>query len=320
MRIFGNHVPDEEINDAIALVGEVEAQEIHSADHWREEIKSRAAGNVAHSGDCLPWTKSHDKFRLRPGELTVWGGYDGHMKSLILGQIMAHLAYQGRKCAIASLEMKPAATLLRMCRQVTGCHPSSQAVDSFLDYAKDYVLIYDQLDMVEEGKILGFLHYVSSKLGCHHVVLDSLTKLAFSDSDYTAEIKFINRLQFFAKALNVHVHLICHCRKPQSGDETHVPTKTSIRGPSQITNLADNVVLTWTNHAKHEAWKKREAGLALSEDEEKLMDMACQKLFIAKQREGEWQGIVNLWLDRQSLQFLGNESHQIFSYRTRAAA
>lgn len=308
-----------DFSEYVKLVGDLEAQEIHYADHWREEMKARASGEVSQSGDCLPWTKTHDKFRLRPGELTVWGGYDGHMKSLLLGQVMAHLAYQRVTSATASLEMKPEATLLRMARQVTGCHPSNAAIDKFLDDTSDYILVYDQLDMVLDEKILGFIHYSASELNCSHIVLDSLTKLAFSDVDKTAEIRFINRLQYFAKSLGIHIHLICHCRKPQSGDESQPPSKNSVRGPSQITNLADNVVLTWSNQAKHEANKKQQAGITLGDKEQESLDKPCQKLIVKKQREGEWQGAFNLWLHSGSMQFLGSESQQPRRYFDLAA-
>lgn len=299
----------------IREVGVLEAQDVHPASHWRQQVHDRNNGQLSQTGDMLPWIKTQDKFRLRQGELTVWAGYDGHMKSLLLGQVMAHLSFQ-KRVAIASLEMKPEATLLRMCRQVTGCKPSPEWVDKFLDHGHQQIMVYDQLDMIEEDRLLGFVHYSAAQEGCKHIVLDSLTKLAFPEDNRTAEIVFVNRLQYFAKQLGVHIHLICHCRKPSSGDETRVPSKSDIRGASQITNLADNVVITWSNKIRSAALDKQMQGLPLDEMEEKALsaDAPDQKLKVDKQREGEWEGPFNLWFDRPSTQFLGGENHAKFEY------
>lgn len=299
----------------ISEIGVLEAQDVHPASHWQQKVHDRNNGRLSQTGDPLPWSKTQGTFRLRPGELSVWAGYDGHMKSLILGQIMAHLSFQ-KRIAVASLEMKPEATLLRMCKQVTGCQPSPEYVDRFLDHGEKRILIYDQLDMVEEDRLLGFLHHSAAQEGCKHIVVDSLTKLAFPDNDRTPEIVFVNRLQYFAKALGVHIHLVCHCRKPQSGDESRPPTKTDIRGASQITNLADNVVLTWCNKPRAKALDKEEQGIPLTDREREAIndDSPDQLLIVDKQREGEWEGVYQLWMDRGSTQFLGAKNHAKFEY------
>lgn len=300
-------------------VGLLESVDVHPASYWRDKVHARASGNFSQVGDQLPWTKTHDKFRLRPGELTLWAGYDGHMKSMLLGQVMTHLSFT-KKVAIASLEMKPEATLLRMARQASGCRPSNVLIDKFLDHGEKSILIYDQLDMVEDDRILGFLHHSAHELGCGHIVIDSLTKLGFPDKDKTPEIIFLNRLQYFAKALNVHIHLVCHCRKPASGDETRIPSKTDIRGASQITNLADNVVMTWMNKARATALNKQSEGQPLNEKDLNALDKPDQFLKIDKQREGEWEGTFALWFDRVSDQFLGEEKHARFRYFNQEAA
>tara|TARA_R110000744_G_C19355990_1_gene560862 strand:- start:770 stop:1702 length:933 start_codon:yes stop_codon:yes gene_type:complete len=294
-------------------VGMLEAVDVHSASHWRKQVHARNVGNLSELGDKLPWSKTHGKFQLREGEVTVWAGYDGARKSMILGQIMAHISF-AKKVAIASLEMRPEATLLRMCRQIAGHKPTTSIINKFLDHGENNILIYDQLDMVEEDKLLGFIHYSASKLNCKHIVIDSLTKLAFPDNDRTAEIRFINRLQYFAQALNVHIHLVCHCRKPQMGDESKLPNKTEIRGASQITNLAHNVVLTWANKKKARAQEKLNEGKPLDQKELDSLSKPDQFLIVDKQREGEWEGIFALWFELSSTQFLGQEGHKKFRY------
>ena len=298
----------------IKEVGNLESIDVHPASYWRKQVHERNSGAFSQLGDALPWSKTHDKFKARPGELTVLAGYDGAKKSMILGQIMAHFSFN-TKIAIASLEMKPEATLLRMARQVAGFKPSSEIIDKFLDHGERSIILYNQLDMIEQDRLLGFVHHSASVEGCTHVVIDSLTKLAFPESDRTAEIVFMNRLQFFAKHLNVHIWLVCHCRKPPVGDEARLPNKTEIRGASQITNLSDNVILTWANKLKYRAIQKQWEGKQLNDKELESLDKPDQFLIIDKQREGEWEGIFALWFDRPSLQFLGEEKHVKFIYK-----
>ena len=64
--------------DYIKLVGELESQEIYSAGRWTDEVVSRAKHGVQLWGDMLPWSKTHGNVRLRPGELSIWAGMNGH--------------------------------------------------------------------------------------------------------------------------------------------------------------------------------------------------------------------------------------------------
>lgn len=292
--------------DYIAKVGLLESPEIHSVDYWREKVHARSRGDLNQSGDLLPWVSTHDKFRLRPGELTVWGGYNKHRKSMLLSHVMVNLSFK-RKVAIASLEMKPESTILRMAHQSAGGTPSSREIDLFLDHGANKILIYDQLDMIAEEKILGFIHYCGAELGCNHVVVDGLTKMGFPEKDRTAEIRFINRLQYFAKHLNIHIHLIAHLKKPQGSGEDYIPNKFDVRGAGQITDLPDNIILVWANKLKEDAMRKREKGEMVSGKEKRAMDFPDQFIDIAGQREGEYEGKIALSFHKKSLQFLGGE-------------
>ena len=41
----------------------------------------------------LPWDKTHNLFQFRPGEVTLWGGVNGHGKSLITGMVALSLPH-----------------------------------------------------------------------------------------------------------------------------------------------------------------------------------------------------------------------------------
>lgn len=66
------------------------------------------------NSSVMPWQKTHSTFRFRPGEVTLYAGSNGGGKSLVTGQIALGLMQQGHKVCIASFEMKPKRTMLRM--------------------------------------------------------------------------------------------------------------------------------------------------------------------------------------------------------------
>ena len=175
-----NIPPNVDFNDYVRVVGELEAQEIHSAGRWTNDLIERSKG-VQEYGDKLPWSKTWDGgIRFRPSEVSVWAGQNGHRKSMCLGMAALWWAKQGRRIAIASLEMKPTETLWRMCLQAAGSSsggvPSEEFIREFSAFADRHILVYDQLDTVKTEKILGFVHYAAKELACDHIIIDSLAK------------------------------------------------------------------------------------------------------------------------------------------------
>jgi len=295
--------------DYISIIAESEAQEIHHAGHWREQIHERSK-NLELSGDLLPWAKVTG-FKLRPNEISLWCGMSGHRKSMILtGQVALSLMCQGKKIAIASLEMKPEETLWRMCQQAAGLtvgQPSQEFINTFMDLADEYLVIYDQLDSVKTEKILGFVNYCGKVLECDHIMIDSLAKCGIGQENRDGEADIINRLAWSAKHLNTHIHLVSHVRKPQSLGEEYIPTKFDVKGSSALVDLVDNLVICWANK-KRESLK--ELG-QLDEKEQEYFDKTFdQLLIIAKQRHGRWEGKVGLY-HHQSLQFVSREGKPI---------
>ena len=245
------------LKNTLEGISVLEQLDMHWADHWADAVWEQVTYGKKISGERLPWDKTQHTFRLRPGELTIWAGTNGHRKSMLVGQIMVWLAQKSKVC-IASLEMRPEETLLRMCRQVAGCYPAANFARAFTLWGEDRICIYDQLDTVEGMKILGMAIYAANELGCKHVVIDSLTKCGLDEEDYRAEKKFIDRLQWAAKRYRIHIHLVCHMRKGMSEDR--IPTKYDIKGSGAITDLADNVVICWKNKAKEAVVVREQAG------------------------------------------------------------
>jgi len=295
------------------FLGKQESQELRWASDFKLDLEHLAEHGQQIHGSILPYSDLVDKFRTKPGELTVWAGWSGHFKSTVVGQVMLEFAKTERVC-VASLEMPPPITLLRMATQAAGCSPSKEFASKFSDWSDGRILIYDQLDKVAAERILGMVVYAREELKCDHVVIDSLTKCGLpSDGNghLTQQVEFIDRLQWIAKNTGVQIHLVCHCRKGELQRELQPPTKFDIRGASQISDMADNVVMVFKNKLREKALRKRDFNNAnphlanpLNEKElEQIDKRPDQLLIVEKQRNFGWEGAQRLYLQPEALQF-----------------
>jgi twinkle protein len=291
--------------DIESVLAELETQDVRPAVEWLDGLLADEAKKVGHD---LPWSKTLDRFWLRPSELTVWAGENGSGKSLLVGQVMAWLLAQTR-VLIASMEMTPVETLRRMAAQAYGGIPPKEFKRRWLKWTgegKDSrLMIYDQVDTVPADKILAMARHAATHLKCQHIVIDSLTKCGLPNGDhYDAQKRFIDRLAWVAKSTGVHIHLVAHLRKGE--DDKKQPTKWDVRGASEITDLADNAILIWRNKAKEAARERAGLGRALSEKEDQTQAEPDTFMRIAKQRHHSWEGVIGLWWDRESGQFTTN--------------
>lgn len=298
--------------DYLNFVGKQQSQDLHGIDYWREGLLSRLSGNEETHGDYLPWSKTHSKIRLRPGEISLWAGINGHRKSMISGQVALWLSRDQPVC-IASLEMKPESTIERMCTQAAGCRPSPGFAQEFLEWGNERIWIYDKLDSTPTESILGVCYYAAKVLGCKHVFIDSLMKCGVNSDDYTKQKEFVDRLALCAKQNNIHIHLVCHMRKGQ--DEHHRPGKFDVKGASEITDLVDNVFVCWKDKQREEAASKKENNLPLSDKDLKALERCDQILSVEKQRHGEWEGGFKLWFHKHSLQFIGDDRNHAMPFQ-----
>src|SRR4051812_14010757 len=84
---------------------------------YESDINAEFDDSIIDKHPRLPWPSMASWIALRPGELSLWFGFNGHGKSHLLGQAILSAAAQGERACIASLEMKPRKTLAKMARQ-----------------------------------------------------------------------------------------------------------------------------------------------------------------------------------------------------------
>lgn len=271
------------------------------AERYTFDLLKEFRSTGAAEGDSLPWAKTIHTVRLRPGEVSLWPGINGHGKSLLTSQVALDLVSQDRRVVIASLEMAPVKTLKRMARQAIGnSTPTEKAQGDFIGFLKRRLWLYDQHGRANQQHMLAVMRYAAMELKASHFFLDSLMMVCKGEEDYDGQKDFVTDLCALAHDTGMHVHLIHHTRKLR--DEGEIPTKFDAKGSGSITDQVDNVFTVWRNKAKE---ADRQNGGA---DEGKPDAL----LICDKQRHGEWEGRIGLWFTGESMSYRG-EQHQGFT-------
>jgi len=264
---------------------------IKPAEDYYPGVIEHLFGERESKGLQLPWPCTHDKFRLRPGELTIWAGENGSGKSLILTQAMLSVIRQSANVVIASLELHPVETLKRMACQHVGIWEEEigeRAVDEFIDHVTGSLWLYDEAGDMRPKRVSAMARYVRAELHADHLVIDSLMKCGTTEGDYAAEKKLVNSLQNIAKQTGLHIHLVAHSRKPSEGMSRG---KYEVKGSGTITDMADNVLTVSRNKTK----EKEKKQVAPKED---IMAKPDTYLICDKQRHFTWEGVFGLWFNR----------------------
>jgi twinkle protein len=279
-------------------------RKIKEKSFYAEQIVKYFEGSLIQRGNYLPWDKRQNFVGLRPSEVSVWAGINGHGKSLLLGQVVLSLAQQEQKCLIASFEMRPEITLARMARQATGMKlPSPYSLQAFQEWKKDQVFLLDHHGMINAEQMLAVCRYAASELKVNHIIIDSLMKCVKGEDDFNGQKDFVNALCAIAQDVGIHIHLVHHMRK--GADEKHLPGKFDLKGSGSITDQVDNVFIVWRN--KKKAQDRQETGAT----DESVPDAL---LICEKQRNGEWEGRIGLWFEPDSQQYVEENFGRIELY------
>jgi len=130
--------------DLLQFIGTQESQFISPLSDFDESIVNRLNTGITVYGDELPWHKTHDLFRFRPHEVTLWAGINGHGKSMVISHVMAHLMKTSR-CILASLEMHIDALGERLVKQIGGTGiPTAMYAKDILQWTKNHALVDDK--------------------------------------------------------------------------------------------------------------------------------------------------------------------------------
>lgn len=265
-----------------------------------EQLIETLQNGREYNGESLPWRKTDALFRFRPQELTVWAGFNGHGKTLVLSDIMANsITHHGTSWALASFEMPLLRLAERFAIQCAGSHkPAPDYVRRLLSWTDGKVWVFDETDSVRPERVFAFCQYAFERIGVDHVVIDSLVKCGVSSRENEPQKAFVDGLQRIAKHYGGHIHLVHHLRK--GDDEETVPNKQDLKGAGEIGDLADNVILVHRNKRKEHQAMNGQANDAEPD----------ARLIVEKQRHFEWTGSIALWFESGALRYLGSHGER----------
>ena len=294
-KVKGMIVREAEIQSYFATRDNDEHTNIHNPSSYIEQVQEYFNGDY-HKGVTLPWEKTYDGFRVRPGEASIVSGFSGSGKSMILSQMSLGLLEKDYKTMLASFELQPRSSLARLLRQVSGSRlPSNEFIDEKINSLDGKLYLYDQQGTVGVESIISVIYYSAEVLDCKIVIVDSLMKCGVAEDDYEGQKKFIDRICVAARDLNIHIFVVAHSKKSNS-EYTDAPTKHSVSGSTHITNLVDNVFVVHRTHRD----QRLELGQISQED---FVNIPDAQLYLVKQRHYEYEGHWNFDFNPESLTY-----------------
>jgi len=231
----------------------------------------------------LPFSRMNNYFDLRKGELSLIAGFNGHGKSLLTNQFVLKLLKEGHHVAIASLEMPVRVTLGRMCSQYTKeNYPDLERIKQYFD-AVEHLYMFDHVGSVTPEIIFTAVELAHSRYDVNYFVIDSFMRCGIDQDGWdwqTKQKQFIEDLCSLCKSTGMHIFLVLHMRKPETGknaNEENLPNKYDIKGSGSIVDQADNIFIFWRNRKKEQMLKEND--FAAHEKPDALFALV-------KQREG----------------------------------
>jgi len=286
---------DDDLDLSAYLQAPEQAHKVRRAGDWAEDVVNDFWRPKTAPRSGLGFAKTRHDFELRPAEVSLWAGINGHGKSQFLGQVKLQQLMANQRICEASLEMAPMRTMSRLTRQAYGDErPPADYIRAFHRWTDGRLWLYDHVGPCQPDTLIAIIRYAVHTFGIDQFIVDNLTKVIDGEDNYNAQKDFVNRLCEVAHDTGVHIHLVAHVRKGRS--ENDQPGKFDVKGAGSITDLVDNVFLVWRNKAKEEAIRANNLNYDRNEPDTILQ--------LEKQRNGETEGDYRFWFHPGALQFL----------------
>jgi len=191
------------------------------------------------------------------GDVTILSGLSGAGKTTLLDSFILNAVQRGYKCAAWSGElqgfrfqswldqMAAGRGFVREKAGYDGLYYAprnvSEKINEWLD---GKFWLYNNEYGDEWSHLMPDIDECVKKNGVQLILLDNLMSVTLDESDGSEnerQTKFIKDLKAYAKSANIHIILVCHPRKEQS---FQLLRKESIAGTANLTNLADNVIIS----------------------------------------------------------------------------
>jgi twinkle protein len=283
-------------------------EELKCATHFFGDVMNLLNGIDETMGHHLPWNKTQDKFRMRDSEVTLWHGWNGSGKSMVLSHILSGLICNEIPVCIASMEMPPKQLLGRMYQQISGqTQPAQTLAETINTKAMPFCWLINYHGSMKGDRILSLFEYAFMRFGCNHFVVDSLTKCGLAEDDYNGQKLLVEKFSDFSHKNKVHTHIVAHDRKGEN--ENITPSKMDIRGSGSISDLVENVINVWRNKPKEERVQEI-TNNGFTEMPPDIKDKPDCLLTVQKQRNYDFEGKIGLYFNVPSHQYLERSEHK----------
>ncbi len=269
--------------------------------YYREALVEHFTGDPNTKGSALPWDCMNG-LRIRPGEVTLIAGQNFAGKSALLTQCISQWIREDHKVLLISPEFSPELNLARVVQQVIGKSPrdiDEADVSAVLAFLESNFKVYDAIGSVDIDDLMAVCYYAAEEFGITMVAIDNLTVMKLPSADVNqAQGELMTSLVQTARQTGVHIHVVCHTRKPQQHEQV---SRYNIRGASQLSDLADNILMVERNESK----EKKLADINLDEEDRQLVRLQSDtRLHCLKQRHGSaWVGVGKLYFSPISMRW-----------------
>ena len=190
---------------------------------------------------------------LNKGELSIWSGGNGSGKSTMLSQIALETIDRGFRVALFSGELTGNRAKSWLHLQAAGrdyTRLSDNGVSYYVpkreaemidDWTADKLWIYNNDYGANVYTVLSEFKTHMEQHETDVIIIDNLMSLDLSDikaDKYDRQTSLVLELSALAKQYDVHIHFVCHPRKPNG-----FLRKADISGTADLTNAADNVFM-----------------------------------------------------------------------------
>ena len=290
----------DELVESLTNAQSIDPEPLRNASEYRQEVHDLFfPPDGAQAGLAIPWTH---ELRLRPAEVTLWTGINGHGKTTLLLHCIAHLCHTyGERAIVASMEAPVRQSARIFCRQIAGGEIKGTALFERAYAALErQVWFYDHVGNASWKDLIETFRYAWRRYGVTQFVVDSLMTCSIETDDFNEQSRFVGELAALAAETGGHVHVVAHARK--GSDESEPPGKMDVAGHANLTNRVFNGLTVWRNKAKtlalNEAYESR-----VEDQIRRAHALHDAELFCWKQRETGDEFFLRLWRHKDSLQF-----------------
>ena len=190
---------------------------------------------------------------MNKGELSIWSGGNGSGKSTMLSQIALETVERGFKVALFSGELTGNRAKSWLHLQAAGrdyTRLSENGVSYYVprkeaqmidEWTADKLWIYNNDYGADVFNVLNEFRLHMEQHPTDVIIIDNLMSLDLSEikaDKYDKQTALVLQLSNLAKEYDVHIHFVCHPRKPNG-----FLRKADISGTADLTNAADNVFM-----------------------------------------------------------------------------